>query len=179
MIQFPCSACGTIFTVPDDAAGRTGKCHKCGAQNTVPNDASSPIAQSATTTAPTPPAIQTQFCRNCGKPVAMQAVACMACGLAPTNGNKFCRICGATTHPEAVVCIKSLSEYYTHDHWHVKCGLRMRLSSTCMEGAQCQLVARQSFTRFPMPSGNGSIWLSRFTRPVVKVGVRDCRCGTS
>lgn len=46
------------------------------------------------------------FCRNCGKEVLEQAVACMSCGLAPTNGNKFCRTCGAETNPEAVICVK-------------------------------------------------------------------------
>ncbi len=46
------------------------------------------------------------FCRNCGKEVADQAVACMSCGLAPTNGNKFCWNCAAETNAAAVVCVK-------------------------------------------------------------------------
>lgn len=46
------------------------------------------------------------FCRNCGKEVAEQAVACMACGLAPTNGNKFCWNCAAETNAAAIVCVK-------------------------------------------------------------------------
>lgn len=46
------------------------------------------------------------FCRNCGKEVAEQAVACMSCGLAPTNGNKFCWNCTAETNAAAIVCVK-------------------------------------------------------------------------
>jgi len=46
------------------------------------------------------------FCRNCGKEVAEQAVACMSCGLAPTNGNKFCWNCAAETNAAAIVCVK-------------------------------------------------------------------------
>lgn len=65
-----------------------------------------PVAQTATATAPPPSVTQSLFCRNCGKPVAPQAVACMSCGLAPSNGNIYCRTCGADTHPEAVVCVK-------------------------------------------------------------------------
>ncbi len=57
---------------------------------------------------PPPPTAETghKFCRNCGKPVDEKAVACMSCGLAPTNGNKFCRNCGAETNPAAIVCVK-------------------------------------------------------------------------
>ena len=39
------------------------------------------------------------YCRNCGKPVDARAVACVSCGLVPSNGNNYCRICGANTHP--------------------------------------------------------------------------------
>jgi len=47
-----------------------------------------------------------KYCRNCGKPVDAQAVACMSCGLAPSNGNAFCRNCGADTNPAAIACVK-------------------------------------------------------------------------
>ncbi len=46
------------------------------------------------------------YCRNCGKPVDARAVACVSCGLVPSNGNNYCRICGANTHPAAIVCVK-------------------------------------------------------------------------
>lgn len=59
---------------------------------------------------PPPPSVASatggKFCRNCGAAVAEQAMACMTCGLAPTNGAKFCRSCGAETNPAAVVCVK-------------------------------------------------------------------------
>ena len=40
MIQFNCASCGKAFTVPDEAAGRTGKCNKCGHKDQVPAAAS-------------------------------------------------------------------------------------------------------------------------------------------
>jgi TM2 domain-containing membrane protein YozV len=46
------------------------------------------------------------YCRNCGKSVDAQAIACMSCGRAPSNGNRFCHNCGATTDPAAIVCVK-------------------------------------------------------------------------
>jgi uncharacterized OB-fold protein len=46
------------------------------------------------------------YCRNCGKPVDVQAIACMSCGRAPSNGNSFCHNCGSTTDPAAILCVK-------------------------------------------------------------------------
>ncbi len=99
-----------MFTVPDEAAGRTGKCHQCGTKNLVPGGISTgPAAPPPTPARATATPIGTGsqlYCRNCGESVAAQAIACMSCGLAPTNGNTFCRTCGSATHPEAVVCVK-------------------------------------------------------------------------
>ena len=36
-ISFPCESCGARFTVPDEAAGRKGRCKKCGAWCAVPD----------------------------------------------------------------------------------------------------------------------------------------------
>ncbi|MBI2823392.1 MAG: SMI1/KNR4 family protein, partial [Planctomycetia bacterium] len=44
---------------------------------------------------------------------------------------------------------KSLSKYYTHGHWHGKCGLRERFFPTRTEVCQWPMVARQSFTKSP------------------------------
>ena len=46
------------------------------------------------------------FCRNCGKEVNAQAVACVSCGLSPTNGERFCQNCGADTQAGAIICTK-------------------------------------------------------------------------
>lgn len=46
------------------------------------------------------------YCRNCGKEVANQAIACVACGGAPLRGSGFCQYCGAETQPQAFVCVK-------------------------------------------------------------------------
>lgn len=40
MIDFTCNHCGKRFSVPDDFAGRKGKCKSCGALMLVPVDAS-------------------------------------------------------------------------------------------------------------------------------------------
>jgi TM2 domain-containing membrane protein YozV/ribosomal protein L40E len=46
------------------------------------------------------------YCRACGNEVGVEAVACLSCGLEPTNGSDFCGSCGADTNPDAVACIK-------------------------------------------------------------------------
>ena len=45
------------------------------------------------------------FCRNCGKEVPDQAVACTGCGFAPMNGEKFCHNCGAETQANQEICV--------------------------------------------------------------------------
>jgi len=47
-----------------------------------------------------------KWCRNCGKSLDINAVACLGCGLAPLNGNKFCNSCGVETNPAAIICVK-------------------------------------------------------------------------
>ena len=46
------------------------------------------------------------FCKNCGKEMNPNAVACMACGFAKGNGNKFCANCGSEINPGAVICVR-------------------------------------------------------------------------
>ena len=46
------------------------------------------------------------FCKNCGKEVDANAIACLGCGCVPSSGNKFCPNCGAETQAAQVVCIK-------------------------------------------------------------------------
>lgn len=45
-------------------------------------------------------------CKNCGKEVDVNAIACTGCGCVPSNGTKFCSNCGAETKPEQIVCLK-------------------------------------------------------------------------
>ena len=45
-------------------------------------------------------------CRNCGKPVEPNTVACLSCGAAPAAGNRFCQHCGNETDPMAFVCVR-------------------------------------------------------------------------
>jgi len=51
-ITFKCTHCGNELTVPDDAAGKTGRCGRCGTRNTVP------VPDDGFLLDPTPPAAQ-------------------------------------------------------------------------------------------------------------------------
>ena len=44
------------------------------------------------------------FCRNCGKEVSPQAVACPGCGVPPKVEKKFCHNCGTATQPNQALC---------------------------------------------------------------------------
>jgi len=46
------------------------------------------------------------YCRNCGKEVDPQAVACPGCGVPPRLERKFCNNCGASTESNQVLCTK-------------------------------------------------------------------------
>lgn len=65
------------------------------------------------------------YCRNCGKPVQANALACMACGAAPLAGRKHCQNCAAETDPAAFIC--------------VKCGVK--LAQGAVPGAKSRLAA--------------------------------------
>ena len=45
------------------------------------------------------------FCRNCGKEVNEQAVACLGCGVHPLLENKHCPNCGAPTQANQILCV--------------------------------------------------------------------------
>ena len=44
------------------------------------------------------------FCRNCGREVHPQAVACPGCGVPPLVERKFCPHCGKPSEPNQVLC---------------------------------------------------------------------------
>ena len=46
------------------------------------------------------------YCQNYGKEVDANAIVCLGCGFAPTNGDKFCLHCGAETKVGQAVCLK-------------------------------------------------------------------------
>lgn len=46
------------------------------------------------------------YCRNCGKEVHPQAVACPGCGVSPRLEKKFCQNCGNATQPNQSLCTK-------------------------------------------------------------------------
>jgi TM2 domain-containing membrane protein YozV len=45
-------------------------------------------------------------CRNCGKEVHPQAVACPSCGVPPHLEKKYCPNCANPTQPNQVICTK-------------------------------------------------------------------------
>ena len=44
------------------------------------------------------------FCKNCGKEMNDNAVACLNCGFAKGTGNTYCANCGTQTNPGAAIC---------------------------------------------------------------------------
>lgn len=46
------------------------------------------------------------YCRNCGKEVHPQAVACPSCGVPPRLEKKYCYNCATETRPNQVMCTK-------------------------------------------------------------------------
>jgi TM2 domain-containing membrane protein YozV/RNA polymerase subunit RPABC4/transcription elongation factor Spt4 len=46
------------------------------------------------------------FCKNCGKEVHPQAVACPGCGVPPLLEKKYCQNCGIVTQPNQALCTK-------------------------------------------------------------------------
>lgn len=46
------------------------------------------------------------FCRNCGKEVTDNAIACMGCGCDPRKGSRFCPNCGTEVNANQIVCTK-------------------------------------------------------------------------
>ena len=67
------------------------------------SSASSPRRKAAP--APSSQGGEKAYCRACGNEVGVEAVACLSCGLEPTNGSDFCGSCGADTNSKAVLCI--------------------------------------------------------------------------
>lgn len=46
------------------------------------------------------------FCKNCGKEVSENAIACMGCGCDPRKGDKYCSNCGVEVNANQIVCTK-------------------------------------------------------------------------
>lgn len=45
-------------------------------------------------------------CKNCGKEVHPQAIACPACGVPPLIENKYCQNCGTVIQANQTICVK-------------------------------------------------------------------------
>lgn len=44
------------------------------------------------------------YCKNCGKEINENAVACLNCGADPKKGTNFCPNCGVSTNANQVIC---------------------------------------------------------------------------
>lgn len=67
------------------------------------------------------------YCRNCGNPMADNAIACPNCGVARMNGHSYCPNCGAPTDPNAMFC--------------TKCGVGFQKINNAQESEKSKLTA--------------------------------------
>jgi len=84
LIQFPCPQCCTVLRVPDDKAGKKGKCPKCGGVIAVPAATLEPEPEvvEAPQPAPAPQAATGKACPLCDAPgLAANATECPHCGM--------------------------------------------------------------------------------------------------
>lgn len=75
MIRFACPGCSASFTVPDEKAGKSGKCPKCQSQFVIPAAAGG-SAPSKPAPAPAPAAdqpVEIQPCPKCGERLSVMA----------------------------------------------------------------------------------------------------------
>jgi TM2 domain-containing membrane protein YozV len=67
------------------------------------------------------------FCRECGKKINENAVACISCGVDPKKASNFCGACGVKTKANQIVCIK--------------CGVSLGSSSSGETGEKNKMIA--------------------------------------
>ena len=67
------------------------------------------------------------FCRECGKSVNQNAIACTSCGVNPRASKNFCYTCGVKTKDNQVICIK--------------CGVSLGSSSGVVSGEKTKMIA--------------------------------------
>lgn len=89
MIQFNCPHCSAVLKVPDEAAGKTGRCVKCGSSATAPTkevtlDDLATALQPASASMPPqsdgiPTAPKTKACLFCGEQILAAATKCEHC----------------------------------------------------------------------------------------------------
>ena len=103
------------------------------------------------------------FCRNCGKEVLPQAVACVHCGVAPANGSNFCPNCGAATDAQAEFCIK--------------CGVALR-PVYAAAGALQDPTLKSKMAAGLLGIFLGWIGIHRFYLGYTSIGVAQCVLGS-
>ena len=99
------------------------------------------------------------FCKNCGKEVERNAVACMGCGCDPLKGEKFCRHCGSALNPGQIVC--------------VKCGHAVRRQGEDVSGATGEVCKSRTTAAHEFYLGNSNSAIIRLVVYIVG-GVLMC-----
>ena len=97
------------------------------------------------------------FCRECGKKVNENAVACTSCGVNPKRASNFCGACGVKTKANQVVC--------------VKCGVSLG-SSSGGTGEKNKMIA------FLLALFLGTIGIHKFYLGYKNPGIIMLLCGT-
>lgn len=108
-INFHCS-CGQRLQVPDEMAGRTGKCPSCGAAVLVPGAPAAPAAPPPP--APPPPVVQSPPAAGAGAAPPVPPAPPAVVPPAAESGTKSCPHCGGVILANARKC-KHCGEYLT------------------------------------------------------------------
>lgn len=102
-------------------------------------------------------------CRNCGKEVSENAVACMSCGCDPRKGDKYCPNCGAEVSKEQIVC--------------VKCGGALKKITGNESASPKSKVAAAMLAIFLGSLGIHEFYLGNTTSAVIRLCVTILTCG--
>ena len=102
------------------------------------------------------------YCRECGKKVNENAVACTGCGVNPKLSKNFCGACGVKTKDNQIVCLK--------------CGVSLGGSSSL--GGGSSTGEKSKIIAFLLALFLGSIGVHKFYLGYNTQGIIMLLCGT-
>ena len=103
------------------------------------------------------------YCRECGKKVNENAVACTSCGVNPKLSKNFCGACGVKTKDNQIVCLK--------------CGVSLGGSSS-LGGGGSSTGEKSKIIAFLLALFLGSIGVHKFYLGYNTQGIIMLLCGT-